>query len=118
MGAEDEQAKPGGTDVRFNWISDRTCSSLKVKEDSFQRLLASESRYNVCSCVCDVHLEAPLLLSVEWCLAVDLIFAQVLVAMHRGPLTSFLEDPEVLRLMIYMDGKDLTAVCDSAMLSQ
>lgn len=45
MGADDEQAKPGTTtDVRFNWISDRTCSSLKVKEDSFQRLLASESR--------------------------------------------------------------------------
>lgn len=47
MGAEDDQAKPvSGTDARFNWISDRTCSSLKVKEDSFQRLLASEFRYS------------------------------------------------------------------------
>ena len=45
MGADDEQAKTSSsTDVRFNWISDRTCSSLKVKEDSFQKLLASESR--------------------------------------------------------------------------
>lgn len=45
MGADDEQVKPSSsTDVRFNWISDRTCSSLKVKEDSFQKLLASESR--------------------------------------------------------------------------
>ena len=48
MGAEDEHAKPvSGTDVRFNWISDRTCSSLKVKEDSFQRLLASEAKYSL-----------------------------------------------------------------------
>ena len=45
MGAEDEHTKTSSsTDVRFNWISDRTCSSLKVKEDSFQKLLASESR--------------------------------------------------------------------------
>ncbi|KAL0038617.1 hypothetical protein WJX79_000048 [Trebouxia sp. C0005] len=71
MGADDEPTKPSSaTDVRFNWISDRTCSSLKVKEDSFQKLLASESRPH---------------------------------------LTSFLEDPDVLRLMIYMDGKDLAA---------
>lgn len=46
MGAEDEQVKTGGpTDARFTWISDRTCSSLKVKDDVFQKLLASESRY-------------------------------------------------------------------------
>ena len=38
--------------------------------------------------------------------------------MCRGQLTSFLEDPEVLRLMIYMDGKELTAVRDSALLSE
>ena len=49
MGAEDDQVKPASnSDVRFNWISDRTCSSLKVKEDSFQKLLASESRYDLC----------------------------------------------------------------------
>ena len=46
MGAEDEQVKTGGpTDARFTWISDRTCSSLKVKDDVFQKLLVSESRY-------------------------------------------------------------------------
>lgn len=50
------------------------------------------------------------------CLSGVLIFALVLVATRRGQLTSFLEDPEVLRLMIYMDGKELTAVCYSARL--
>ena len=33
-----------------------------------------------------------------------------LVANRRGQITSFLDDPEVPRLMIYMDGKDLAAV--------
>ena len=47
-----------------------------------------------------------------------MIFAKVLVAMHRGQLTSFVEDPEVLRLLIFMDGKELTAVGgDTAALS-
>ena len=45
MGADDEAAKVvASADVRFNWISDRTCSSLKIKDDVFQKLLASESR--------------------------------------------------------------------------
>ena len=45
MGADDDAAKPvASADVRFNWISDRTCSSLKIKEDVFQKLLASESK--------------------------------------------------------------------------
>ena len=39
------------------------------------------------------------------------------MAPNRAPLTSFLEDPEVLRLMIYMDGKDLAAVCTVESLS-
>jgi len=113
MGADDEQTKPSSsTDVRFNWISDRTCSSLKIKEDSFQKLLASESRQdaphllkrsNQCpgwlSRVCSSHsflrFRDP---------------AEALVANCRPHLTSFLEDPDVLRLMIYMDGKDLAAV--------
>ena len=43
-----------------------------------------------------------------WCWS-----AEILVANCRSQLTSFLEDPEVPRLMIYMDGKDLAAVSDS-----
>lgn len=32
-------------DVRLAWICERVCSSLRVKEDAFQRLLASEARW-------------------------------------------------------------------------
>jgi hypothetical protein len=33
-------------DIRLGWICQRVCSSLKTKEDAFQRLLASEARYS------------------------------------------------------------------------
>lgn len=32
-------------DIRLGWICQRVCSSLKTKEDAFQRLLASEARF-------------------------------------------------------------------------
>ena len=42
MGDRDPEAKPA--DRRFTWVGERVCSSLKVKDDSYQKLLASESR--------------------------------------------------------------------------
>lgn len=75
MGAEDEQAKlVSGTDVRFNWISDRTCSSLKVKEDSFQRLLASEAKYSLVFVFEQLMLLFPSILNPKQCLLGRLIF--------------------------------------------
>ena len=35
--------------------------------------------------------------------------------MHRSQLTSFLEDAEVLRLLIFLDGKDLAAVSSTSL---
>ena len=42
MGDKDGDAKPA--DRRFLWVGERICSSLKVKDDSYQKLLASENR--------------------------------------------------------------------------
>ncbi len=45
--ADDEEAKAnvGGKDLRFDWIQERVCSCLKVKEDAFQKLLTGEFRF-------------------------------------------------------------------------
>ncbi len=43
MGDRDPEAKPA--DRRFIWVGERICSSLKVKDDSYQKLLASENKY-------------------------------------------------------------------------
>lgn len=42
MGDRDGEAKPA--DRRYLWVGERICSSLKVKDDSYQKLLASENR--------------------------------------------------------------------------
>ena len=110
MGADDDVAKPAGAaDVRFNWISERTCSSLKIKEDVFQKMLASESRY-VSMCTLDLILRSPCCIFKPGVIRFGLTVMLNLVANRRGQITSFLDDPEVPRLMIYMDGKDLAAV--------
>ncbi|KAK9808985.1 hypothetical protein WJX72_007373 [[Myrmecia] bisecta] len=70
MGAEDEPSAPKGADIRYNWLGERVCSSLKLKEDSWQRLLASE---------------------------------------FRGQVVNFAEDAETARLLVFLDGKELSA---------
>lgn len=37
-------AVAGSKDNRTEWLAQRVCSFLKVKEDAFERLLASEAR--------------------------------------------------------------------------
>ncbi len=35
---------PAGPDTRLPWLCDRICSSLRVKDDAWQRVLASEAQ--------------------------------------------------------------------------
>ena len=45
MGAGDEdQGGPKAADKRYDWLAERVCSFLKVKEDSWQRLLSSDAK--------------------------------------------------------------------------
>jgi hypothetical protein len=45
MGQQDEGAKPdAAVDARYEWLKERVCSSLRVKEEQFQRLLQGEAR--------------------------------------------------------------------------
>eukprot|EP00878_Enallax_costatus_P021932 GHUV01023245.1.p1 GENE.GHUV01023245.1~~GHUV01023245.1.p1 ORF type:complete len:292 (+),score=95.38 GHUV01023245.1:1447-2322(+) len=55
-------------DARYDWIQERVCSSLKVREDAFQKLLQGEAKTTI---------------------------------------SSFMEDSDVKRLLVYMDSKDL-----------
>jgi hypothetical protein len=40
--ADDAAPAGAGKDIRFDWLQSRVCSSLKVKEEAFQKLLQSE----------------------------------------------------------------------------
>jgi hypothetical protein len=42
MAEEAGAAAAGSRDIRFEWLQSRVCSSLKVTEESFQKLLTSE----------------------------------------------------------------------------
>ena len=47
--------KPG--EGHYKWIQDRVCTSLRVREQAFQRLLASDQRYFVHVCLgCDLQI--------------------------------------------------------------
>jgi hypothetical protein len=38
------QAAQAGKDTRYDWIQERVCSSLKVREEQFQKLLQGEAK--------------------------------------------------------------------------
>jgi hypothetical protein len=42
--AEAVQAAAGGAvkDIRYDWLQERVCSCLKVRDEAFQKLLGSE----------------------------------------------------------------------------
>lgn len=43
--AEDGEGRgTGAKDIRFDYVQDRVCSALKVRDDQFQRLLLGETR--------------------------------------------------------------------------
>ncbi|GAX83887.1 hypothetical protein CEUSTIGMA_g11312.t1, partial [Chlamydomonas eustigma] len=72
MADDEEKAKavPHGKDTRFEFLTERICSSLKVKDEQVQKLLLGET---------------------------------------RTPFVSFLDTPSVMRLLVFVDGKELTA---------
>ena len=43
-GDDDQGAAPKAADKRYDWLAERVCSFLKVKEDSWQRLLTSDAK--------------------------------------------------------------------------
>ncbi len=47
----DEEAKPaagaGKKDIRFDYLCERVCSTLKVKDEQFQKLLQAETRWGL-----------------------------------------------------------------------
>jgi hypothetical protein len=46
MAEEEDKARavPEGKDTRFEFLTERICSSLKVKDEQVQRLLVGETR--------------------------------------------------------------------------
>eukprot|EP00882_Tetradesmus_deserticola_P023224 GHRQ01025269.1.p1 GENE.GHRQ01025269.1~~GHRQ01025269.1.p1 ORF type:complete len:124 (+),score=19.21 GHRQ01025269.1:380-751(+) len=38
------QAAQGAKDSRYDWLQERVCSSLKIKEEQFQKLVQGEAR--------------------------------------------------------------------------
>jgi hypothetical protein len=48
------QAAQAGKDTRYDWIQERVCSSLKVREEQFQKLLQGEAKW-VQHCHCPPH---------------------------------------------------------------
>ena len=43
--AEGGAAGPTGLDTRFDYLQERVCSCLKVRDEQFQKLLQGETRY-------------------------------------------------------------------------
>lgn len=46
--AEDKPSSQPAKDVRYDWIQERVCSSLKVREEQFQKLLQGETKWVLC----------------------------------------------------------------------
>ena len=100
MGDRDGEAKPA--DRRYLWVGERICSSLKVKDDSYQKLLASENRQ-----------EAQAVALGSEALAMDLKGMkahQTTLLVRRASIAQFLDNANVTTLLVYVDGKDLGAV--------
>ncbi|KAK9822882.1 hypothetical protein WJX74_000347 [Apatococcus lobatus] len=98
MGDKDAETKPA--DRRYLWLGERICSSLKVKDDSYQKLLASENRqepdFHFCGSASDARRPT-----------------QPLVGSCRASLAQFLDSANVTTLLVYVDGKDLGAAARS-----
>ena len=92
-------------DARYEWLKERVCSSLRVKEEQFQRLLQGEARRVV---------------GARGVAMSERVLAPATPQIHHQPHTplahtrpafvSFLEDESTRRLLVYVDGKDLGAV--------
>lgn len=71
--ADDEghqEVKTGNKDIRFDFLQERVCSGLKVREEQFQKLLLGET---------------------------------------RTPFVQWMEQVEVMLLLLFVDGKELAA---------
>ena len=102
MGDKEADTKPA--DRRFSWVGERVCSSLKVKDDVYQKLLASEGRY-VCG--------AAVLESLSMLSKLLLLLPGATLKCQctcRAAVASFLDNVNATTLLIYVDGKDLGAV--------
>jgi hypothetical protein len=85
---------------RFDYLQERVVSSLKVREEQFQKLLASEAK-----CV---------LLRASSSMTIGTAVCQRSIRfppLHcRTPIVQFFENAEVVSLLVFMDGKELAAV--------
>lgn len=101
--AEEAASAAGSTakDIRFDWIQDRVCSSLKgVTQEGFQKLLQGEAR-------CAGHSSS------DQPVAGDHLASspdEPCCCACRAAFLSFVDDPDTKRLLVYADGRDLGAV--------
>lgn len=97
-----EGGKAGDLKACLDYMSTCVCSSLKVKDEAFQKLLQGETRY--------VDAVAVYTRTGLICRNGRPCQIERGIYVYRAPFMAFLEQPDMMRLLFFVDGKDLTVV--------
>lgn len=116
-GGADAAAK-GAPDARCDWISARIVSSLKARDEQVVKLLQGDSRCESMRAARGHPYIRPLVAGgaprtgLPPCAPAPPRFSSAAhrPCAHRAAVEAFLDEPDVRRLLVFSDGKDLSAV--------